>query len=71
MSEKISVMLSEEDLDKRIRELGAQISEDYKGEEILLVGVLKGANVVNLSRKPSNHAGFRPFLMSKIPAKIQ
>ncbi|MFN2927230.1 hypoxanthine phosphoribosyltransferase [Lachnospiraceae bacterium YH-ros2228] len=43
MSEKISVMLSEEDLDKRIRELGAQISEDYKGEEILLVGVLKGA----------------------------
>ena len=29
------------------------------------------ANVVNLSRKPSNHAGFRPFLMSKIPAKIQ
>ena len=28
-------------------------------------------NVVNLSRKPSNHAGFRPFLMSKIPAKIQ
>jgi len=36
-------MLTEEELDKRIRELGAQISEDYKGESIFLVCILKGA----------------------------
>lgn len=43
MSEKIKVMLSEEELAGRIRELGAEISKDYEGEEIFLVGILKGA----------------------------
>lgn len=39
------VMISEEQLAQRIKELGKQISEDYKGEEILLIGILKGAVV--------------------------
>lgn len=43
MSEKIKVMLSEEELTGRIKELGAEISKDYEGEEIFLVGILKGA----------------------------
>ena len=43
MSEKIKVMLSEEELAERIKELGAEISKDYEGEEIFLVGILKGA----------------------------
>ena len=43
MSEKIKVMLSEEELAGRIKELGAEISKDYEGEEIFLVGILKGA----------------------------
>ncbi len=43
MADRIRVMLTEEELDKRIRELGAQISEDYKGESIFLVCILKGA----------------------------
>ncbi len=30
-------------LQARIRELGAQISRDFEGQEVLLVGVLKGA----------------------------
>lgn len=42
MSEKIRVLLSEEDVDKRVRELGAQISKDYEGKEIHLICVLKG-----------------------------
>lgn len=37
------VMISEEELIQRTKELGKQISEDYKGEEILLIGILKGA----------------------------
>lgn len=43
MSENIKVLLPEDELDKRIRELGAQISEDYAGEEIVMVCILKGA----------------------------
>lgn len=37
------VMISKEDLQKRIAELGRQISQDYKGESILAICVLKGA----------------------------
>ncbi len=42
MAEKISVLISEEEVDKRIRELGEQISRDYEGEEVHLVSILKG-----------------------------
>ena len=42
MAEKISVLLSEEEVDKRIRELGEQISRDYEGKIVHLCCVLKG-----------------------------
>jgi hypoxanthine phosphoribosyltransferase len=37
------VLIDEERLQARIHELGAEISSDYAGRELLLVGVLKGA----------------------------
>lgn len=37
------ILLSEEEIQKRVAELGAQISADYKGKEIVLIGVLKGS----------------------------
>ena len=37
------ILIGEEELQARIRELGAEISADYQGKELLLVGVLKGA----------------------------
>ena len=37
------VLVSAEDLQRRVRELGEQISRDYDGRALLLVGVLKGA----------------------------
>lgn len=43
MSDKISVMIPEEELDRRIRELGAQISADYEGESVHLICILKGS----------------------------
>lgn len=43
MNNKISQMISEEQLDKRIREIAAQISEEYAGKEIRLVCILKGS----------------------------
>lgn len=42
MAEKISVLLSEEEVDKRIREMAAQISRDYEGKTVHLCGILKG-----------------------------
>ncbi len=42
MAEKVKVLLSEEEVDARIREIGEQISRDYEGKEIHLVCVLKG-----------------------------
>ena len=45
MSEKIKVLLSEEEVDSRIRQIAAKISKDYAGKDLLLVSILKGAVV--------------------------
>lgn len=42
MSEKIRVLISEEEVDRKIREIAAQISKDYAGKEIHMICVLKG-----------------------------
>lgn len=42
MAETIRVLVSEEDVDKRICEIGERISRDYEGKEIHLICVLKG-----------------------------
>ncbi len=42
MSEVIRVLISKEEVEKRIHEMGKQISEHYKGEEVHLVSVLRG-----------------------------
>jgi hypoxanthine phosphoribosyltransferase len=46
------VLISDEEIQAKIRELGDTITEDYRGKDLLLVGVLKGAFVVmaDLSR---------------------
>lgn len=38
-----SVLLSEEQLKEKVVSIGKRISEDYKGKELILVGVLKGS----------------------------
>ena len=43
LKEKIKVLYSMEELQKRIKEVGEQISKDYEGKEIVIVSVLKGA----------------------------
>ena len=42
MDERIRVMISEEEICTRIKELGMQISRDFAGEEIIAVGILRG-----------------------------
>jgi hypoxanthine phosphoribosyltransferase len=39
----LDVLISKEDIDARIKELGVQITRDYAGRNPLLIGVLKGA----------------------------
>ena len=42
MAERIDVLISEEEVEKRISELGKIISEEYEGKEIHMICVLKG-----------------------------
>lgn len=42
MEDKVRVLLSEEEVDKKIEQLGAQISAEYVGKSIHLICVLKG-----------------------------
>lgn len=43
MYENISVLISEEDIIKRIDEMAAQINEEYKGKQLHVIGILKGS----------------------------
>ena len=51
------VIVSEEELQKRIKELAAQVDKDYENKDLLLLGVLKGAvmAVADLSRAMQRH----------------
>lgn len=47
------ILVTAEDMDRRLAEMAEQIDRDYAGEDLLLVGVLRGAVMVmaDLSRK--------------------
>lgn len=51
-NQNLEVLLSGEDINRRVKELGAEITRDYTGREPILIGVLKGAFVfmADLSR---------------------
>ncbi|MDD3402316.1 MAG: hypoxanthine phosphoribosyltransferase [Hespellia sp.] len=42
MAETIKVLVPEEEVDRKVRELGAQISKEYEGKQVHLICVLKG-----------------------------
>lgn len=50
---ELKVLISREDVAKRVAELGEQITKDFAGESVILVGVLKGAAIflADLSRQ--------------------
>lgn len=37
------VLISEEELKKRVSELGEEITKDYRGRDLLIIGIFKGA----------------------------
>jgi len=51
------VIVSEVDLQARIKDLAAQVDADYEGRDVLLVGVLKGAvmAMADLTRSMQRH----------------
>lgn len=57
---EIKVYISRDQIAKRVAEIGAQISKDFDGEPLLLLGVLKGAAIFlsDLSRHISLDASF-------------
>lgn len=42
MSERISILISEEEVNEKIREIAAKISKEYAGKTVHLISVLKG-----------------------------
>ncbi|MBD5459109.1 MAG: hypoxanthine phosphoribosyltransferase [Lachnospiraceae bacterium] len=44
MAERVEVLLSEEEVNTRIRQIGEQISRDYEGRSLHLICILKGAS---------------------------
>lgn len=44
MAEHVRVLLTEEEVDRRIQEIGDQISRDYAGKQVHLICVLKGGS---------------------------
>jgi hypoxanthine phosphoribosyltransferase len=55
--ELTDILVSEQQIQDKLRELAARIDEDYAGKDVLLVGVLKGAVMVmaDLSRSLRGH----------------
>ena len=43
MSDKIAVLISEEEVEKRIQEMADQITKEYEGKTVHLIGILKGS----------------------------
>ena len=43
MDKKINVLISAEEVARRVKELGEQISKDYEGKELHIICVLKGS----------------------------
>ncbi|HUJ39136.1 MAG TPA: hypoxanthine phosphoribosyltransferase [Candidatus Acidoferrales bacterium] len=58
--ERLTVLISRARIARRVRELGRQITRDFHGEALLLVGVLKGACIflADLSREIGLDATF-------------
>jgi len=39
----LEILISDKQIKEKVKELGKQISEDFKGEDLLVIGILKGS----------------------------
>ena len=45
LAQDLEVLFTQEQISRRVRDLGAQIERDYDGKELVLLGVLKGSYI--------------------------
>ena len=45
LAQDIEVLIGQEQIARRVRELGAQIERDFQGKDLVLLGVLKGSYI--------------------------
>ena len=58
--DRLKILIAREQIQQRVAELGAQISRDFEGEPVVLLGVLKGAAIflADLARQITLDATF-------------
>lgn len=64
MLEKMNVLIDEEKLQKRIKEIAEKIEDDYKEEDLVLICILKGAVyfAIDLSKQIKNNVVTLDFM---------
>src|SRR3954451_14256221 len=69
----LDILYSREQIRKRVRELAAQISADFRGEPVVLLGVLKGACIflADLARNIELDCSFDFLAVSSYGANTQ
>ena len=67
------VVVTEEQIQKRLKELAAQVEKDYEGRDLLLIGVLKGAvmAMADFSRHLQRHIDMDWMAVSSYGAGTQ
>lgn len=72
-SSKLRVLYTQQQIEARVNELGAQITQDFAGESVVLLGVLKGACIFlsDLSRAIKLNATFDFIGLSSYGAEKQ
>src|SRR5690606_15673963 len=70
---EITSLITAEEIDTALEKMGAEISADYRGKELLVVGVLKGAFMVmaDLARKIEIPVRFDFMAVSSYGASTQ
>ena len=68
-----TVLVTEEQLKAKVAELGAQISRDYAGKDLLLVSILKGAVVfmADLMRAVTIHCSIDFMVVSSYGSGVK
>ena len=68
--DKLRVLIARERIAAKVAEMGQRISQDFAGEPVVLIGVLKGATLINADRPTSHQISVQRLIVqeSGVPA---
>ena len=69
MADRIRVLLTEEEVDRRINEMAAEISEEYEGRQIHLICILKGGVFFTCCLLYTSYEGVFGMVLCGIPVR--